>query len=85
MASSERPAYSGQDVIVAFFGNDGGYFVGRQTLEQAMDTKGYLKNIGHKILEVIDCSDDANLAEVILDDLHETYAGNYKAVAPYKI
>lgn len=74
-----------QNVVVAFYGEGGGYFVGRQTSEQAADTVAYLGQIAHKILEVNDCSDDPVMAEIIADDLRATYAENYQVPEPYKI
>lgn len=85
MAEVKRPALHDQNAVVAFYGEDGSYFIGRQTPELAKETAAYLGKSAHKLLEVIDCSDDPALAEIITDDLRSTYAENYQTQQPYRI
>ena len=83
--SPNRAPYADQNVVVAFYGEDGSYFVGRETAEQAADTVSQLERLDHKILEVTDCSDDPSMAGIIADDLRSTYATNYQAPEQYRI
>lgn len=81
MASAEinRPAYIDQNVVVVYVGEDGGYFVGRQTPEQAEDTVSYFEQpewiTRHgeaDRLVSVDWGNDSDMAQICLEDIRGT-------------